>query len=351
MEQKNYMKLVWLFGFIAFATVSCWATAESLHLLLPTWPALMCWIVVVGFFIIASIGTKLIVDSLNQNVFCDNRGRKLICGILLVIVFWGLCSMPTNTHTFFYRTTISDQVTADIATTKSYLNQVLNNQKNEQAAKIQIDALRNRITILMNELNAECHNAANPGFGPKSKEILGKIAVELGVSEIQPLTHKGLTMQDREKLAQAYRNKILTLQKNKEESIKQQITSPSQQQMTQVRAANENLNILKKSIENGSIDLNKAKDIVIVCNKLNEGYAEIKTNKDFINFNNDADREKFNATNPVSDVKRLLSVKDVWQDFLAGKYAGRGFAFWIIISILVDIAAFIFFDLSFKKDV
>ena len=45
----------------------------------------------------------------------------------------------------------------------------------------------------------------------------------------------------------------------------------------------------------------------------------------------------------------MLSVIDVWKDFIAGKYEGRGFAFWVIVAILVDIAAFVFFDITFKK--
>jgi hypothetical protein len=45
----------------------------------------------------------------------------------------------------------------------------------------------------------------------------------------------------------------------------------------------------------------------------------------------------------------LLSVYDVWVDFLTGKQGGLAFVFWIIISILVDVAAFIFFDIAFKK--
>ena len=45
----------------------------------------------------------------------------------------------------------------------------------------------------------------------------------------------------------------------------------------------------------------------------------------------------------------MISVIDVWGDYLTGAYAGYGFVFWIIISILVDVAAFIFFDLAFKK--
>ena len=62
MEQNNLWKFFSLFAFLAFAAVSCWATTESLHLLLPNWPLVLCWIVTIGFFIIASLGTKMIVD-------------------------------------------------------------------------------------------------------------------------------------------------------------------------------------------------------------------------------------------------------------------------------------------------
>jgi hypothetical protein len=46
----------------------------------------------------------------------------------------------------------------------------------------------------------------------------------------------------------------------------------------------------------------------------------------------------------------MRSVVEVWKDFFAGKYAGRGFIFWIIIAALVDIAGFIFFDIAFRKE-
>lgn len=85
MEQKNYLKLIWMVAFIAFAAVSCWATAESLHLLLSSWPLAMCWVVTVGFFIIASLGTKMIVDSLNQDIYLEKRGLRLVGGIVIVL--------------------------------------------------------------------------------------------------------------------------------------------------------------------------------------------------------------------------------------------------------------------------
>ena len=97
MEQNQIFKIFCVLAFLAFAAVSCWATAESLHLLLPSWPLVMCWIVTIGFFFIASFGTKMIADSLNQNVYVEKRGVMMAGGILITFVFWLLCSMPTNT--------------------------------------------------------------------------------------------------------------------------------------------------------------------------------------------------------------------------------------------------------------
>ena len=95
--------------------------------------------------------------------------------------------------------------------------------------------------------------------------------------------------------------------------------------------------------------MNDAEQIKDVCDKLNIGYNVVKKNKDFVNFSSQNDEEKYTADNPVTEVKRMVSVIDVWGDYLKGAYSGYGFVFWIIISILVDIAAFIFFDLAFKK--
>lgn len=352
MEQKNYLKIVWILSFVAFAAVSCWATAESLHLLLSSWPLAMCWIVTVGFFIIASLGTKMIVDSLNQNIYMEKRGTYLIVGIVLVLVFWLICSMPTNTHTFFYRTVITDKVSTDISTTRGYLGQIKNNTNNKNQATIKVNELKNNVDVLLGELEAEIKNEANPGFGPKSKEILRKMAALLGVDKIEPLSFKGTSLQDRAKLCDAYRTKIYILADTKANNILAHILSPNQDNLKEVKAIDDNLVLVKKYISDGRIDLNNPEDVTGengVCEKLNEGYNAIKKNREFVNFSSKADEATYTADNPITDVKRMISVFDVWEDFLKGEYAGHGFTFWIIISILVDIAAFIFFDLAFKK--
>lgn len=349
MEQKNYLKLIWTVAFIVFAAVSCWATAESLHLLLSTWHISMCWMVTVGFFIIASLGTKMIVDSLNQNIYLEKRGLHLVGGIVIVLIFWLICSMPTNTHTFFYRTVIKDMVNTDISTTRGYLNQIKNNTNNKNQATIKVNKLKNDVTILLGELESEIKNEDNPGVGPKSKEILREIAKLLEVDKIEPLSYKGTTKQDREKLCDAYRTKIYILAENRATNIMAHILTPNPDNLKEVKSVDENLALVKKYIDDKTINLNDAEDMEDVCEKLNFAYNTVKKNRDFVNFSSKTDEENYTADNPLTKVKRMISVFEVWEDLLDGKYADRGLVFWIIISILVDIAAFIFFDLAFKK--
>lgn len=349
MNQTNYLKLFSIIAFVAFAAVSCWATAESLNLLLSSWPKIMCWIVTVGFFVIASLGTKIIVDSLNTNIYMEKRGLHLIGGIIIVLVFWIICSMPTNTHTFFYRTVINDKVTTDISTTCGYLGQIKNNTNNKNQATIKVNELKNNVTVLLGELEAEIKNESNPGFGPKSKEILRKFATLLGVDKVEPLTFKGLSKQERAKLCDAYRTKIYILADSKATNLMTNILTPNPENLKEVKRDEENLHLVKKYIDNGTLDLNSPQDIKDICDKLNSGYNTVKKNRDFVNFSSTEDEASYTANSPITKVKSLISVFDAWEDFLKGDYEGHGFFFWIIISILIDVAAFIFFDMAFRK--
>lgn len=349
MDEKKYLKVIYVLAFIAFAAVSCWATAESLHLLLSSWPLAMCWIVTIGFFIIASWATTLIVDSLNQKIYMEKRGLKLISGTVLLIFFWLVCSMPTNTHTFFYRSVINDKVTSDISTTEGYLMQIRDNATTDTRIKIRLAELEKKVNVKLGELKAEIENDANPGFGPKAKAILRDFAEILGVAKIEPLTYKGTSIQDRQKLYDAYRQKMYILMDARKLNIIKEMTPANNNHQKQADKAYKNLELVKKYIEDGTLDLNDAEDIRSICDKLNDGYATIRTYKQFVDFKDETDQQHYTSPNAVTKVKRMISVFDVWEDFLAGQYAGHGFSFWVIISILVDVAAFIFYDMAFKK--
>ena len=132
MGQKSTIRLVCLILFVVFAGVSCWATTESLHLLLPSWPIVFCWAVTIGLFVLSSIGSKLLVDSFNMNIYLEHRRLRLLGGFVMLLAFWLVVSFPTNTHTFFYRSAVTDVALQDLATTKSYLQQLRDNVKSEQ---------------------------------------------------------------------------------------------------------------------------------------------------------------------------------------------------------------------------
>ena len=342
---------MWLCGFIAFAAVSCWATTDSLQLLQPDWPAILCWIVTVGFFVVASIGSKLIVDSLNQNIYMEKRGLSLIGGTILLLVFWLVCSMPTNTHTFFYRSVIDDKLNNDLTTTIGYLQQIKDNKVTEESIQKKQSEVRNNVEIRLGELKAEIMNDANPGFGPKAKEILKSFAELLGVAKIDPLTYQGTSKQAREKLNDAYRQKIYILMETRLNEIRTSMLAPNQLTYTKEAAVRiENLKAIVKNLEQGEgLSVYDPQDMQEICKKLNEGYTTIRQYQNYVTFNSVEDEENYLSPTGVTKVKRLMSVFDVWQDYLSGEYNGYGFIFWIIISILVDIAAFIFFDLAFKR--
>ncbi len=349
MGQPNFIKIFSIVAFLAFATVSCWATAESLHLLLSSLPLVLCWVITVGFFVIASLGTKMIVDSFNQDVYMEKRGLRLIGGILITLIFWLICSMPTNTHTFFFRNVINDKVTSDIATTQTYLAQIKNNEINETKIQAKSLELRNKVDSKLGELKAEIENEANPGIGPKSKQIMKDFAELLGVAKIEPLSSRGASIQDRDRLYNAYRNKIYILLENRLLILVKEMTPSNNNYMKQAEKDWKNLELTKEYIENKKLDLDDADDIKLICDKLNAGYSTIKNYPQFVDFKNSNDEATYTAPNPVTKVKRMTSVFDVWDDFLKGDYAGHGFFFWVLISILVDLAAFIFFDIAFKK--
>lgn len=349
MNQNNYLKLFCTLAFLAFAAVSCWATAESLHLLLPDFPLAMCWVVTIGFFFIASWGTKLIVDSFNQKIYLEKRGFRLVSGIIILLFFWLTCSMPTNTHTFFYRSVISDKVTSDISTTEGYLMLIRDNVTTETKIQIRLAELEKKIDIKLGELKAEIFNEANPGFGPKAKEILRQFAEILGVDKLESLAYKGTSVQDRQRLYDAYRTKMYLLMDAKKLNIIKELTPTNNNHQKQADTDYKNLELVKKYIEDGTLDLNDANDIKSVCDKLNTGYATIRTYRQFVDFKDETDELAYTSPNAITKVKRMISVFDVWADFLNGDYKGHGFGFWVLISILVDIAAFIFFDIAFKK--
>lgn len=351
MNQVNYMKLFSLLAFVAFAAVSCWATAESLHLLLPSWPSVLCWIVTIGFFVIASLGSKMIVDSLNPNIYKERRGLSILGGLFLLLVFWLVCSMPTNTHTFFYRNSIGDIAGQDIFTTKAYLQMLRDNVKSEEAIKARQDELRkvldNQETAFMHEID----NLANRGFGDKAKAILLEISKTLQVKPIQELSHKDNSDASMRALKQQYHAMFMDMLEKRNAQIAADIRNAQEKTYKPLATkSTEELTVVENELKEMNLRGDVDNELVSRADvALKRGYGIIKSYQQYVRFNNKEDEALYTADNQLTRTSRMLSVIDVWKDFVAGKHAGRGFIFWVIIAVLVDIAAFIFFDIAFRK--
>lgn len=293
----------------------------------------------------------MIVDSLNQNIYLEKRGLRLIGGILIVLVFWLVCSMPTNTHTFFYRSVANGIAKEDIQTTTGYLNQLINDTQIETQIKAKQTELDNKVKAKLTDLETEIKNEANPGFGPRSKEILRQFAELLDVPRVEQISYQSTSVQQRQRLVDMYRTKIFALADTKKQAIRNSMEAANKKEYQRAaQNAATNIELIAEQMNNDPSALNDVAFAHEVDNRLLTGYATIKTYSNFVSFENEASKERYTAEHPITRVKRLMSVFDVWKDTLQGVYNGHGFIFWILISVLVDLAAFIFFDLAFKKE-
>ncbi len=334
-------------AFLILAGISCWATEQSLHLLLPAgWPEVLVWGITIAFFVVASIGTKMIADSLFSSDFIDNRKGKLWGGIFLVVFFWLIMSMPTNTHTFFYNDKIGSTISRDIETTNKYLQQVVDLGTSSSLAldeegkgiKNAVEEQRRHIVAQFNGREAPFKRGNGEEIG-KHLEIIdtilnANIKQHPDFNSVNPAILNGYQIEIDKALSDALRS----------HTISEQSVQAARKQIKRLTALND-------SIQDHVASASLNEDEIRQCEKeLKDGYNIISTNKTFVKFDKNSDDESvYTKENGETRTKRMASVIDVFfVDFLSGKFPGS-FWYYVILSILVDIAAFIFFDIAFMK--
>ena len=344
-----------LAAFLVLMGVSCWATVESLHLLLPDWPVALFWAVTVIFFVVASLGTKMIVDSFNRKLFIDNRGWRLIGGLILLFFFWLCFSLPTNTHTFFYLSSIDDVLIRDLTETKGKLQELANEgQAGKIIAQEKAD-FENKIDATFSKFAAEINNPGNPGWADKAEAVI--IELESALGKIQRLKLRCNKFQCRQELISEMRKQVDDLLQSKLRTT------------YDTRLENINRGLDKREIDNliakiegvqKKIEIkggNHGEPTEETTNMLSQAYTIITRYSDVL-INEFEQQYPDKIKNTIEDKKayagvtkteKMRSVIDVWKDFFRGQYAGRGFFYWIVLAALVDIAGFIFFDIAFAR--
>lgn len=364
MENKGYTRLLSIIAWLILMLISCWATSESLYMLQPHmfkgWTKAVFWAVSIIFYALSSLGTKWIVDSCNKYVYIEHSGLKFALGIIFLLFFWVGFSVPTNTHTFFYKATIKDVLIQDLADTKTYLRDVAY----DQTAKRIIEADKSKFIAdvdgAFNRFKTEIMREEKPGEGPLAKA--DKVALEnvLGNSTIL----KERNIRDRKKLCDEYAKDV---ERNKLIRINQKYNPP----MAAI-ASNKNMKEIKLNIKYLDNVENKIKaqpdngePSGTTANVLTQSYRYIAnyfknlktvfTNDNVIGLN---DRDLNEINNVIrqydtndTQTKKMLNVFDVWRGLLAGDplFKGRGLWFWVIVSLMIDVAGFVFFDIAFRE--
>lgn len=346
MKTENLKTWGAFIGFIVMAAISCWATEHSFHLLIKWMPEPFVWGLTIAFFIVASYGTKLIVDALNKDLWMDHRRRTFWIGTILVIIFWFFMSMPTNTHTFFYNHNIGNKVQEDLTTTSAYLEQIKDRKNVDSAFYAVHDEIQSIFTELTNEYNGR-GPSGRYGNGEFVREYLRKINARLE----KEISGSSVTFNDANwnkfdpRVLSSYENQMnRALEQIKDQNYKVSKTAAAEA-AEDIRKLSLMTDTIKVMVETGSIHedvITQAEGVIL------GGYTTIKNNQKFVKFDNANDKDLFTAENLETNTKRMLSVIDVWVDFFRGKYP-ISFLFYVLLSILVDVAAFIFFDFAFKK--
>ena len=188
MNEKSLFQKISVAAFLLFAIISCIATAQSLSLTLemgiPSWLSFtIMFVFAFGLYLLTSYCFKLVIDACNMDVYVDHRRRDFILGLFGVILFWIVCSMPTNTHTFFYRNCITDVTLDDLKHTEGYLNDIRDNTFAEEKFRLQCADLESKVHAKLEDLKFEIEGPDH-GDGPKAQAILVEITELLKCSPI-----------------------------------------------------------------------------------------------------------------------------------------------------------------------
>jgi len=324
-------------------------------LLLPSWPVLAFWVLALFVFAFTSLSVKYVVDSFDQSIRINNRGWRLIFGTLLFLILWGCFILPTNTHTFFYRSAIKDVLIKDLTQTKAKLQNLANDGEAGKVISQEKAEFRNKVDATFAKFAAEINNPGNPGWSSRAEAVIIELEGTLG--KIQRLQLRTTSFQDRQDLIRAMRDQVDKLLESKLAVFDQRLSNINREldkqaisgMISEIQGVQ---NKIQAMPTNNDEPTEKTTNILSQAYKTIDNYSDVlikefeKTNPEIIRAAVD-DKKVYGG---VSETERMKSVKDVWTDFFAGKYEGRGFIYWILIAAIVDILGFIAFDLAFKRE-
>lgn len=365
MEQTGFKKILFIVAWVILGLISCWATSESIYLLQPTmfgsWTKVVWWAIAIIFFAFWSFGTWLIVEGCKD--YADHAGRYIIGGVLIMLT-WVFLGITTNTHTFFYKVSIKDVLVSDLAETKSFLRDLSNDQTASNIVNADKEAYSARVAACWDKVSQEVMDPKNPGWGEKAVAAMQELNSAIGNNtNVQvPYIKPNSGAREREVFLQELGKRVDAAKELKiKEKYDARLAAISSQK--DKKAFMENINAITK-IENKIKKNPTATDEPTEATRivLDNSYKLISMYFDGLSDGLGGDQKNslrgtkaYSQSQKYKNVtmtRQMLSVVLVWRDFLHGdpKFKGRGLWYWVMLSIFIDLAGFVFFDLAFRKE-
>lgn len=332
MGNNNFLKLGAVVLWLAVSIASCYLTVESFYLL-TGWSRWLLWIMASAFFVLSSVGMTFIYDSFNSNsdLRNDERTPCFVTGLLIVLAFWGIFSLPTNAHTLYLQENAIEVVKKDLTKAQKELD----NLSNREIAIIDQDQKIKNVRTLLSDLEVEYLNPSRRGLGWRCDTIIARIENELSNTEEKFKIDKsrGRTAKESfEHIERQVENKL-------ENSVIKDLTERlniSEEHQIQMKATSRKINNLLKHIDkmNPSTAVEKSqKPLESACSLL-ETYTKKAEHK----FDN-------------TETAKLKNVYGVLFSWFKGDLKGQGFAIWFVISILIDLAGFLFATIAYRNTI
>lgn len=345
MKKLNYGSILCILAYLALACFSCFWTAESLFIWQPSLTRAGAWLIAIVFYAIASISFSKVIKGFEKNTVFKHglfasRGGHLFFGLIGLLFFWLIVSLPTNTHTLLYRASIKSVVTTDITRTQGYLQGLKDNNIEIKKINAAYDSKKDKVDAIILRLIAEIDRPGDEGIGKIFNTALTELEAVLGttfqkipdVGKSRPQWLTAINYYQKQAYEQLKLYRAQCDEKIKE--IKRLMNSSELDNLI-----NKNKNCMDNVSDMDGIDNNVIAEAV---KSLEKSYSYINSNSQYINFK-PLDEVRYTREGAIPEAKEMLSVPDVWKDYLTtDKYDGHGFIWWVLIAFLVDLAAFIF---------
>lgn len=358
-------------AFVFLATLSCIATAQSLCLTLgleylPKWITFILALFLA--YVVYALTSYLLVQIINclndkycakKNIKIPERRNTIIGSILGVILLWIVCSMPTNTHSMFYVDIAKDVATAELENQLQVFKKASITNKSSLYNRFYTDSveMRRYFKSIKDDLDFEVNREDDEGFGKQARRIVKKVQSRYK-NEISKLHFVFETPRSNGRVLN--NDQLLAFYKEQLDNLSNQLANDMfadyvvrqnnlQTETADIRQKIDQIEKMLTYIKKNGSGIGDAKKII------DEGYNQQSYKEQILN-NVEVLKEpskRHEAKNikkyNIYRIDRLYSVFNVWGDFFNDKLPEEyDMSYWILWSLILDIAALIFSGIAFR---